>query len=262
MNEPLPPHVARLVRDKTLQSSAKLFTTAMDYAGQRLSREFARGVPPHKLVPTIARVSHEELRSHGVGLGYMVTRHPRYRKRVFALVGGWVGFTAPHSLELLAEYRVLSRQGNQPYFTVRVSKHALERVSERRGTILPADVRAELAPAVNGLLLASAQAKHPKAGAELVLPTANGVAIAHWGDARQYRPDRQRLPVPTITTWMGWDTIPGRSPLRTLRWDYYEDTPLPLVSGEFVGATPALPLYRPRGEQPCPEEQEDRQHND
>lgn len=243
----LPPHVARLVRDKTLQSSAKLFESAMTYADQRIQAMFDQGIPPQKLVPRVAKVTHDTLANHNVALGYMVSRHPRYKKRVFALVGGWNGFVSPTQIDLIAQYRVLARQGSSGYFTARVSRHALERVSERRGTISPQDVRVELAPAVNGLLLASTQESTPKAGQELAVLTENGVAVARWGDARVFRAASHALPVPTITTWMSWDVIPAGSPLRLLKWDFYEPGPTRLVHGCFVGAAPALPLPRPRG---------------
>jgi hypothetical protein len=245
--EALPPHVARLVRDKTLQSSAKLFDTAMSYAHQRINATVKQGVPPQKSVPKVAKVTHETLEAHGVGLGYMVTRHPRYKKRVFALVGSWSGFVSDTQIDLLAHYRVLARGSHSGFFTARVSRHALERVSERRGTISPSDVRMELAPAVNGLLLAASQDVPPKAGDELAVLTENGVAIAYWGDARVFRTAPHALTVPTITTWMSWDVIPASSPLRQLKWDFYDTGPTQLVHGCFVGAVPALPQPRPRG---------------
>lgn len=245
--EKLPPHVARLVRDKTTRSSAKLFDAAMEVAQRRLMQSTKRGVPPQKLVPVITAATHSELTRAGVGLGFMLTRHPRYRKRIASILGSWAGFTnEDDSVELLAEYRAINRVGVGRYMTCRVSRHALERVAERKGTIYPADIRAELAPAVNGLLLASAQEVTPHAGDELVVPTDNGLAMARWGDARVHRAERHALVVPTITTWMDWASIPAGSALRTLAWDYFEPGDSKLVTASFAGCNPALPKPKPR----------------
>lgn len=197
------PHVARRVRDKTLSTTNE--------AKQKIDRIMGEYDLPHrsksKFVNHATSDFYRLYKKRGLAISKILYL-PRKKNEKWGLVGHWdeVGGV------LYGFYYMFIpiNQENQGVLLgpkIRVSRHAIERVSERLGTINPQEIKNELSPAVSSLAIYCGSNWDARRR-EYYAKTQHGIAIAvSEGDDQ------------TITTWVSDELT--RSDQRSILWKPY-----------------------------------------
>ena len=163
--ESVPPHVARLIRDRTLSSTAEL-----------VAEIDAKLLQPPEQLPTMSKSTHyltnlfyKTAKSKGAAIFKMLLTSRKSAKKNQGIFAEW----AVDDGRLVAYAYLVRCFDVQPNFTVVVSRHAIERVSQRLGVIKPQDIRDELATAIAGCYLSY----HCREVGEYLASTPHGYAI-------------------------------------------------------------------------------------
>lgn len=183
----LPPHVARLVRDKTLSTTEK--------AEERVEAALiaAKGNPPSISRSThfLTNLFYAAAQRHGTAIFKTLLTSRRSSKKNQGIFSEWA-VDGGHLVALTYFVRQFEVSLNQRAV---VSRHALERVSQRLATLSPKDVRDELAAAVaacyntHGIQNGEYLAATPH-GYAVVVKENSGFRIPTWISEEMSRPEQ------------------------------------------------------------------------
>jgi hypothetical protein len=227
-DETIEPHVARIVRNAAIAKTSRASDALITYFDSTSAPK-----PPSrsKKVPFYARKLYKAFKAHNVAIFHYIDVRDRV-KQSFALVGEWIAGDG----KLHAFVGEISLSGEEPlkdFLLIYVSRHALERVSERLHTLDTAIIRDEFASAVAAIAFEWLDSRSGSYYAR----TPHGIAIVAI--------TRERLEV-CITTWISEGMAkPGQL---NLSWMPYKSGPHKKgkVTIETVNNRPVMRLIKIR----------------
>jgi hypothetical protein len=183
----IPPHVARLIRDKTLKAVSKSNSEALE--------SLKAGFQPPSKVPTTTKVvrvltahCYKLMCENGLGICKVMILPRGKPKKEVGFFSGWYSGKG----RLIASCSAMFRRGNEVdshgVLDIEITRHALERVSERLGTIAPDELRNELIPVVTSVLFHAISAsfsngeysaKSPH-GIAMIVKGSDGIIVTTW----------------------------------------------------------------------------------
>jgi len=186
---------SRIVRDATLKDIHSRQEKAFEHC-----RGSVEGVTPSNIAKFLHQAMYRAANAAGVA-AFAIERRVRGKRKKFS---GYYGEWGVYEGRLFCAAAWTYFDGNEPqiedFVLMDISRHALERVSERLNTLDRDEIRKEMAP-VPASFCAELIVGEPAPG-EYMARTANGIAIIqHHGDD-----------IPIVTTWIDED-ICNRSQL-------------------------------------------------
>lgn len=147
----VPPHVARLIRDKTLRAVSRSNTEAMDSIDE--SYKMPSKVPSiSRAVRFLTKICYQQLCSHDLGICMMFILPRGKPKRAVGFFSGWSASKG----RLMAGCTSIFLDGqdvqNELVLNLSITRHALERVSQRLESIVSEKLRAEMIPVVTSVI--------------------------------------------------------------------------------------------------------------